>query len=107
MSRRRQHPAEFKGKVAPESLMGEETAAEPARRCRVHLTIIHPWKRALLEGASGVFGRGGRKQADGDDQTGALMAFAEWVGPCFRATIRPFGRIKPKDQTKWFDKRRF
>ncbi|MZR15345.1 IS3 family transposase, partial [Maritimibacter sp. DP07] len=29
-----------------------------------HPTMIHQWKRALLEGASGVFERGGRKRPE-------------------------------------------
>ena len=34
----------------------------------VHPTTIHPWKRALLEGASGVFERGDRKAPEVDDE---------------------------------------
>lgn len=30
--------------------------------------MIHQWKRALLEGASGVFERGGRKRPDLDEE---------------------------------------
>ena len=62
MSKRKQHAPEFKAKVALEALKGEETAAELASRFGVHPTMIHQWKRALLEGASGVFERGGRKK---------------------------------------------
>ncbi len=64
MSKRKQHAPEFKPKVALEGLKGEETAAELAGRYRVHPTMIHQWKRALLEGASGVFERGGRKKPE-------------------------------------------
>ena len=32
--------------------------------------MIHQWKRALLEGASGVFERGGRKKREGDEEEG-------------------------------------
>jgi transposase len=52
MSKRKQHAPEFKAKVALEALKGEETAAELASRFGVHPTMIHQWKRALLEGAS-------------------------------------------------------
>lgn len=55
MSKRKQHAPEFKAKVALEALKGEEPAAELASRFGVHPTMIHQWKRALLEDASGVF----------------------------------------------------
>ncbi|MFD1752297.1 transposase [Salipiger marinus] len=68
MSNRKQHAPEFKAKVALEALKGEETAAELASRFGVHPTMIHQWKRALLEGASGVFERGGRKKPEIDEE---------------------------------------
>ena len=54
MSKRKQHSPEFKAKVALEALKGEETVSELASRFGIYLTMIHQWKRALLEGASGV-----------------------------------------------------
>ncbi|MDE4142596.1 transposase [Phaeobacter gallaeciensis] len=68
MSKRKQHAPEFKAKIALEALKGEETAAELASRFGVHPTMIHQWKRALLEGASGVFERGGRKKPEIDQE---------------------------------------
>ena len=68
MSKRKQHAPEFKAKVALEALKGEETAAELASRFGVHRTMIHQWKRALLEGASGVFERGGREKPEIDEE---------------------------------------
>ena len=68
MSKRKQHAPEFKAKVALEALKGEETAAELASRFGVHPTMIHQWKRALLEDASGVFERGGRKKPEIDEE---------------------------------------
>ena len=67
-SKRNQHAPEFKAKVALEALKGEETAAELASRFGVHPTMIHQWKRALLEGASGVFERGGREKPEIDEE---------------------------------------
>ena len=60
---------EFKAKVALEALKGDETLAEPANRFGVHPMKIHQWKCALLEGAYGVFDRGGRKRLEiGEEQ---------------------------------------
>ena len=60
MSKRKKHNPEFKAKVALEALKGEHTVSELATRFGVHPTMIHQWKRALLEGASGVFERGSK-----------------------------------------------
>ena len=57
MSKRTQHHPEFKAKVALEAMKGKETVSELASRCGVRPT------KALLEGASGVFGCGGRKRS--------------------------------------------
>lgn len=58
MSKRKQYNSTFKAKVALEALAGERTVAELSSRFSVHPTMIHQWKKALLEGASGVFERG-------------------------------------------------
>jgi transposase len=68
MSKRKQHPPEFKAKVALEALKGEETVSELATRFGVHPTMIHQWKWALLEGGSGVFERGGKKTPEIDEE---------------------------------------
>ena len=63
------------GKGGVGGLKGEETVSELASRFGVHPTMIHQWKRALLEGASGVFERGGRKVPTMDeDQVKELHA---------------------------------
>ena len=58
MSKRKQNNPGYKAKVALEALKGERTVAELSSRFSVHPTLIHQWKKALLEGASGVFERG-------------------------------------------------
>ncbi|WP_370462685.1 IS3 family transposase [Ruegeria sp. PrR005] len=68
MSKRKQHSPEFKAKVALEALKGEHTVSELASRFGIHPTMIHTWKRALLEGASGVFERGGKKAPEIDEE---------------------------------------
>ena len=58
MSKRKQYNPSFKAKVALEALKGERTVAELSSRFSVHPTMIHQWKKALLEGASGIFEHG-------------------------------------------------
>ncbi|WP_424980765.1 transposase [Leisingera sp. S232] len=68
MSKRKQHSPDFKAKVALGALKGEQTVAELASWFGVQPTMIHTWKKALLEGASGVFERGGRKAPEINDE---------------------------------------
>ncbi len=63
MSKRKQYNPEYKAKVALEALKGERTVADLSSRFGVHPTVIHQWKKALLEGASSVFERGGTAKA--------------------------------------------
>lgn len=62
MSTRKHHLPDFEAKVALEALKGEEAVLELASWFGVHPTMIHQWNRALLQGASGVFERGGMTQ---------------------------------------------
>ncbi len=56
MSRiRRNHDAAFKAKVALEAVTEELTVAELSAKYQVHQTLIHEWKRALVERAATVF----------------------------------------------------
>ena len=58
MTKRKQYQPDFKARVALEALKGEQTVAELASRFGVHPTMIHQWKKALLDGASDIFQRG-------------------------------------------------
>ena len=58
MTQRKQHKPEFKARVALEAMKGEQTVGELASRFGVHPTMIHQWKKALVEGATEVFQRG-------------------------------------------------
>jgi len=58
MTKRKQHRPEFKARVALEALKGEQTVTELASRFGVHPTLVHQWKKALLDGATDIFQRG-------------------------------------------------
>ena len=55
---RRNHTAAFKAKVALAAVKGEKTLAELAQQFDVHPNQITQWKAQLLEGATGLFGKG-------------------------------------------------
>ena len=48
---------------------GERTVSELAAEYGVHPTMIHQWKKALLEGASDILERAGKKKAEVDEET--------------------------------------
>ena len=47
MSKRRNHDAAFKARVALEALKGERTVSEMATAYEVHPTMIHQWSEPL------------------------------------------------------------
>ena len=63
---RRNHSPAFKAKVALEAVKGQETVAQLAARYEVHPGQIQAWKKALSEGAAGVFGKDQGKKSEND-----------------------------------------
>jgi transposase-like protein len=57
MSKRRQHSAEFKARVALEAVKGLKTVNEIARECEVHPVQVSQWKKDRVERLPEVFGR--------------------------------------------------
>ena len=53
--KRKRYSAEFKAKVAMETLRGELTASQLATKHGVHQTMIGDWKRQAIEGLVSVF----------------------------------------------------
>ena len=79
MTKRKHHKPEFKARVALETLKGEQTVAELASRFGVHPTMIHQWKKALLDGASEIFQRG-RNPVDPEVGSGRIKELHAKIG---------------------------
>ena len=62
----RKHSPAFKAKVALEAVMGEETVAQLAVRYEVYPSHIQAWRKALAEGAPGIFSNGQEQKAKSD-----------------------------------------
>ena len=70
--KRKQHPPEFKAKVALAALRNEATISELAARFGVHPTMITKWKQALVEGAADLFDKGQKSHQDQEVQIDEL-----------------------------------
>jgi transposase len=53
---RKRYSAEFKARVALETIKGEQTVAELAFKHGVHVTMTNGWKRQAVEGLVAIFG---------------------------------------------------
>jgi transposase-like protein len=95
MSRKRKvHPPAFKAQVALAALKGDRTVNELAGQYDVHPTLLHAWKKQLLQGAEGLFVNGTKAAAVTEDhqaelyeQIGRLKMELEWL----KKKVAPFG----------------
>lgn len=55
--------------MALEAVKGERTVSELAAEYGVHPTMIHQWKKALLDGAADIFERGSKRASEIDEDT--------------------------------------
>ena len=72
---KRSYTAAFKAQVALAALRGDSTANELAARHGIHPTLVSNWKKALLDGAAGLFAEPGGKPAKAGDQPEAAELF--------------------------------
>jgi transposase len=85
--KRKIHTPPFKAKVALAALKGDRTVNELAGQFDVHSTLIHAWKKQLLEGAEAIFSGPARpasadaqaRQAELFEQIGRLKMELEWL----------------------------
>ena len=84
--KRNRHTAPFKAQVALAALKGDRTVNELAGHFGVHPTMIHAWKKQLLQGAEVLFVNGTKTAAVAEDhqaelyeQIGRLKVELDWV----------------------------
>ena len=68
---RKNHPANFKAKVALDALREQETSVQLSSRYGIHITQIGKWKRHLLDHVVDLFSD---KRAQSAKETETLMA---------------------------------
>jgi transposase len=85
--KRKSHSAAFKALVALAAVKGDKTVSELASLHGVHPTLIHAWKKQLLDNAEELFSNGAKScsaehevlQAQLYEQIGRLKTELDWL----------------------------
>ena len=85
--KRKSHTAAFKAQVALAAVKGDKTVSELASLHGVHPTLIHAWKKQLVESAEDLFSSGGKAAAEDHEalqaqlyeQIGRLKMELDWL----------------------------
>jgi transposase len=85
--KRKSHSAALKAQVALAAVKGDKTISELASLHGMHPTLIHAWKKQLLDNAEGLFQNGARTssaehealQAQLYEQIGRLKIELDWL----------------------------
>jgi transposase len=64
---RKQHNKQIKFRAALELYKNEKTIAEISQEYGVHQSVLHRWKKMLLEKGAEIFEDRRQRQADGDN----------------------------------------
>ena len=78
--RRKVHAAAFKAKVALAAVKEVRTVSELAGQFGVHPTLIHTWKKQLIEQAEELFRGSGRGRRGPDDSQAEAAQLYEQIG---------------------------
>lgn len=72
--KRRNHPPEFKAKVALDAAKGDKTVAELAQKYNLHANQISTWEKELLENAAMIFASDNQSGKDSSGEVDKLHA---------------------------------
>ena len=87
MVKRKTHSAQFKAKVALAAIKGDRTINDLAGEFQIHPTMIHAWKKLLLDASEEIFASGKKSpaapvedhQTELYEQIGRLKMELEWL----------------------------